>query len=141
MNVKNPPRNGSGKSGAKIRSLPLQLWPAADKNAWQAACRPSTRLKRGGAGSHLKLVTQNDLAQRYGYFLDFLSRSDWLDPNAGPGAHVTPEYVEPYVAELKERVSSVTVYGSICKLRRTTQLIAPSRDLDWLIEIERDLAF
>jgi hypothetical protein len=45
------------------------------------------------------------------------------------------------VAELKERVSSVTVYGSICKLRRTTQLIAPTRDLGWLIEIERDLAF
>jgi len=44
------------------------------------------------------------------------------------------------VAELKERVSSVTVYGSIHKLRRTVQLIAPDRDLGWLIEIERDLA-
>jgi site-specific recombinase XerD len=64
-----------------------------------------------------------------------------LDPNASSGAHVTPQNVEPYVAELKERVSSVTVYGSICKLRHTAQLIAPDRDLGWLIEIERDLAF
>jgi integrase len=96
---------------------------------------------RGGAGSHLKPITRDDLARRYGYFLDFLSRSDRLNPNAGLGAHVTPENVEPYVAELKERVSSVTVYGSICKLRRTAQLIAPDRDLGWLIEIESDLAF
>ena len=141
MKDKKHPSNGPGKSGAKIRSLPIQLWPAADKNAWGAACRPSARLKRGGAASHLKPVTRNDLAQRYGYFLDYLSRSNWLDPSAGPGAHVTAQYVEPYIAELKERVSSVTVNGSICKLRRTTQLIAPDRDLGWLIEIERDLAF
>jgi integrase len=141
MNGKNEPRDISAKSRANIRSLPLRLWPAADKNAWEAACRPSERLKRGGSASHLKPVTQHDLAQRYGYFLDFLSRSDGLDPKAGAGAQVTPENVGPYVAELKERVSSVTVYGSICKLRRTVQLMAPDRELGWLIEIERDLNF
>jgi integrase len=141
MNGKNPPPNMPAKSRANIRSLPLRLWPASDKDAWEAACRPSERLKRGGAASHLKPVTQHDLAQRYGYFLDFLSRSHRLDPNAGPGVHVTPGNVGPYVAELKERVSSVTVYGSICKLRRTAQLVAPDKDLGWLIEIERDLNF
>jgi site-specific recombinase XerD len=41
--------------------------------------------------------------------------------------------------ELKQRVSSATVYGSIQKLRRITQLIATERSLEWLIEIERDL--
>src|ERR1700686_612673 len=123
MNGKNLPRNMPAKSRANIRSLPLRSWPAFDKSAWEAACRPSARLKRGGTASHLKPVTQHDLARRYGYFLDFLSRSDCLDPNAGPGAHITSGNVAPYVAELKERVSSVTVYGSICKLRRTAQLI------------------
>jgi len=52
---------------------------------------------------------------------------------------VTPENVEPYVNELKRRVSSVTVYGSIQKLRRMTQLIGPRQNLAWLIEIEREL--
>src|SRR5262249_37316904 len=89
--------------------------------------------------SHLKLVTRIDLTKRYGYFLDFLARSQRLDSKAAPGAHVTLENVERYLAELRSRVSSVTVYGSICKLRRTAQLIAPERDLRWLIEIERDL--
>jgi site-specific recombinase XerD len=49
------------------------------------------------------------------------------------------ENVEPYAEEIKKRVSSVTVYGSIHKLRRITQLIAPERDLAWLKEIEREL--
>jgi hypothetical protein len=53
---------------------------------------------------------------------------------------VTLDNVGAYVIELKSRVNSVTVYGSIQKLRRIVQLIAPGRDLGWLIRIERELA-
>jgi integrase len=134
-----PPKTGSGVSPPTIRSLPVELWPSAERAAWAAACRPAVRLKRGGVASHLRPVTQNDLAQRNGYFLDFLARSKRLCLNAEAGAQVTPENVEPYVEELKQRVSSVTVYGSIQKLRRMTQLIGPKQNLPWLIEIEREL--
>jgi site-specific recombinase XerD len=128
----------TGEAG-QVRSLPKELWPLADRTTWEAACRPGVRLTRGGAASHMRSVTQNDLAQRYGYFLDFLSRSGQLDPQAEAGAHVTVQNVEQYVEELKKRVSSVTVYGSIQKLRRVTQLIAPEWELAWLMEIEREL--
>jgi site-specific recombinase XerD len=84
-------------------------------------------------------VSQKTLTQRAGYFFDFLSRSRQLDMNVPAGAQVTPENVEAYVAELKSRVSSVTVYGSIQKLRRFVQLVTPDRDLEWPIEIERQL--
>ena len=47
----------------KVRSLPLGLWPEADRNAWNAACRPAARLKRGGVAGHLKPVTRDDLAR------------------------------------------------------------------------------
>jgi hypothetical protein len=120
-----PRKDESEEAEYKIRSLPKELWPLADRIAWEAACRPGVRLTRGGAASHLRPVTQSDLAKRYGYFLDFLSRSRRLDPQAEAAAHVTLENVEPYMEELKKRVSSVTVYGSIHKLRRITQLIAP----------------
>jgi hypothetical protein len=124
---------------AAVRSLPIELWPAADKTAWEEACRPTVRLKRGGAASHMRRVTQRDLAKRYGLFLDFLSRSDRLDQNARAGAQVTPDNVGAYATELKDRVGSVTVYGSIQKLRRIVQLIAPDRALDWLVAVEREL--
>jgi site-specific recombinase XerD len=128
-----------GQTEQSVRSLPIHLWPIADRAAWQDACRPSVRLKRGGAASHMRTVTHKMLTQRAGYFFDFLLRSGRLDLNTAAGAQVTPENVEPYVAELKSRVESETVYGSIQKLRRFVQLVAPDRDLDWLIEIERQL--
>ena len=121
-------------------SLPIELWPVADRTAWKDACRPSVRLKRGGAASRLRPVTQRELAKRYGLFLNFLWRLHRLDQNSDVATHVTLENVKAYVVELQRRVGSVTVYGSIQKLRRTVQLIAPHRDLDWLIAIERELA-
>ena len=123
----------------EVRSLPIALWAAADRVAWEEACRPAVRLKAGGSASHMRPVTQNDLARRYGLFLDFLSRSERFDPEAAAASQVTPDHVEQYVSELSERVSSVTVYGCVQKLRRMTQLIAPERDIAWLIEIEREL--
>ena len=62
------------------------------------------------------------------------------DRDAPAAANVTAENVDAYIAELKARVSSVTVYGSICKLRRAAQYIAPGRDFTWLAEIGKDLA-
>ena len=53
---------------------------------------------------------------------------------------MTIDNVAPYIAELKDRVSSVTVHGSICKLRRAAQYIAPGRDFTWLADIGNDLA-
>jgi site-specific recombinase XerD len=98
------------------------------------------RLRAGGRASHLKPVTRDDLARRYGYFLDFLARSGRLDAIATAGAQVTLANVDPFIAELKARVSSVTLHGTIYKLRRITEIIAPERDLSWLGEIEKDLS-
>ena len=123
-----------------VRSLPLDQWPGADRSAWAGACRPAERLKRGGVASHMKEITRRDLARRYGYFLDHLQRTEGLDLNAGAGTLVIPDRVECYIAELQARVSSVTVHGSIYKLRRIAQLLAADRDFSWLTEIEKDLA-
>jgi integrase len=70
-----------------------------------------------------------------------VSRTRRLNDRAAAGAQVTPEHVDAFIAELRTRVSSVTLHGSISKLRRITEIIAPNRDLAWLREIENDLAF
>jgi len=133
------PQMGPSEKAA-IRSLPIEFWPEADSRAWKAACQPSHRLKRGGAGSHMKPITLDDLARRYGYFLDCLSRRGLLDPAKAAGGHVVSENVDTYLEELTARVGSVTVQGSIFKLRRACELIDPARDLSWLADIEKDLA-
>ena len=124
----------------KPRALPFAEWPTGDQLGWAEACQPAQRLKRGGAGSHLAQVSQDDIANRYGLFLDFLCRNGRLDLSKSAAALVTPDDVNGYMIELKARVRSVTVWNSIYKLRRAVQLIAPGTDFGWLTEIEKDLA-
>jgi integrase len=72
--------------------------------------------------------------------LRFLHRRGLLQSDEQAGANVTAHNVEAYIAELKDRVSSVTVHGSTCKLRRAAKYMSPGRDLTWLAEIAKDLA-
>src|SRR6266566_869928 len=101
-----------GKSSHEYpRSLPVSEWPEADRRAWEAACRPGSRLKPGGVASHLAEVSRNDFARRYGAFLGFLQRRNRLEPHAGAAAQVIVANVEAYITDLNARVRSVTVYN------------------------------
>jgi integrase len=133
-------RNRRGATQGKPRSLPIAEWPQADRLGWEQACKPGQRLQRGGAASHLAAVSQADIANRYGLYLDFLQRNDRLDPALGAMTLVTPDHVSEFITELQGRVSSVTVWNSVYKLRRAAQLIAPRCDFRWLAEIEKDIA-
>lgn len=124
----------------KPRSLPTTEWPQRDRDGWAEALRPSVRLKRGGAARHLAPISQRDIANRYGLYLNYLHRNGLLDLDAGAATLVRPESVEGFIAELHGRVRSVTVWNSIYKLRRAAELIAPATDFEWLKEIEKDIA-
>ena len=128
------------RSNGNVRSLPLELWPEADRNAWVAACQPAARLKRGGAAGHLKPVTREVHERHYGNFLGCLDRNGLLRREAPAAANVTPENVDVYLAEAKARMSSTTVHVSICCLRRAARYMVPGLELDWLAEIGKDLA-
>ena len=102
---------------------------------------PLIVLKKGGAASHLAPVSQKEIAIRYGQFLGFLRAAGRLEMNAAAAAQVTPANVEEYMADLANRkVSSVTAWNCIYKLRRAAQLLSPKADFEWLAEIEKDLA-
>jgi integrase len=118
----------------------MSEWPAADRQAWEEACRPGPRLKRGGGASRYAEVSREDFVRRYGAFLAFLQRNSCLVFSAAPAAQVTKANVERYIAELQGRVRSVTVWNCIYKLRMGARLLDPKADFSWLAEIEQDLA-
>ena len=122
------------------RSLPVSEWPEADQRAWEEAYRPGSRLRPGGAAAYLAKVSRDDFARRYGAFLGFLQRTNRLEPHRGAATQVTLPNVEAYIADLKARVGSVTMWNCIYKLRRAAELLAPAADFLWLAEIENDLA-
>ena len=123
------------------RSLPLDEWPEADRTAWLDACRPSVRLLRGGTLSHLNDISRTDYANRYGAFQGFLQRMERLRMDLPPAAQVTCENVDAYLANLRSRVTSVSQYNFISKLRRAAMALAPAIDFGWLYQLECDLKF
>jgi site-specific recombinase XerD len=127
-------------SGERPSSLKVDEWPAADRRAHEDACRPGSRFKPGGSASHLAEVSRKDIWSRHGAFLGFLHRIDRLNMNGVAAEQVTPTNVEAYLADLKGRVRSVTVWNCIYKLRRAAELLAPTADFSWLAEIEKDVA-
>jgi hypothetical protein len=132
--------HGTGRNKER-RTLYVNEWPEADQLAWQEARRPTRRLKKGGSASHLAPVSQEEIATRYGQFLGFLRLSGRLDRNTAAAAQVTPANIEAYMSDITERkLSSVTAWNCIYKVRRAAQLLSPGADFDWLAEIEKDLA-
>src|SRR5262245_21902715 len=122
------------------RSLPVNEWPEADRRAWEDACRPGGRLKRGGAASYIAELSRHDFARRYGAFLSFLHRTGRLEGATSAATQVTLPNVEAYITDLKARVGSVTVWNCVYKLRRAAELITPTEHYSWLAEIEKDVA-
>jgi site-specific recombinase XerD len=133
-------RDPRRRTGHQCRSLPIQEWPDADRKAWTEAFRPGVRLKPGGRASHFAEASLKDFSTRYGAYLGFLRRRGVLKLKAGAAAQVTRADVKAYVAELKARVSSLTIWNCIYKLRRASQLLSPKIDFAWLAKIEQELA-
>ena len=71
--------------------------------------------------------------------MGFLKRTGRLDPNAAAASLVNPTNVDAYIADFTGKVSSVTAWNCIYKLRRAAQLLSPGIDFTWLIAIEGDL--
>jgi hypothetical protein len=121
------------------RLLPLDRWPDADRNAWELACQPAARLRRGGAAGKLRPATRKNYAEQYGRFLGFLNRCGLFQLKGAPAVNVTPDKIDTYLPDLKH-VASTTAHASIGEVRRVAQIIAPKGDFGWLSEIEKDLA-
>jgi len=123
-----------------FRSLPLAEWPAADRRAWEEACRPGLRLRPGGVASRYADASREDFVRRYGAFLGFMDRIGRLRHDFPETMLVTEPNVRAYLAELQARVRSVTAWNCIYKLRRAAELLTTRGEFRWLAEIEKDLA-
>jgi integrase/recombinase XerD len=98
--MSNEPQNSAPNAVRERRTLKVAAWPEADRIAWEAACKPSHRLKKGGSASYLGARSQEDYARRLGLFFGFLKLKGKLDLNARAGAHVTRENIKLYLDDL-----------------------------------------
>src|SRR5258707_3118727 len=114
------------------KSLPIALWPVADRNAWHAAMKPGDVFEPGGVASRWSPASRRKTALGYGRLLFWLQGRAELDPNVEPAARVTRERVSAYLEELKRTNRGHTIQNRIQELGDSMRAIAPQRDWRWL---------
>ncbi len=130
-----------------LKSLPIGEWPKSDQEAWDTACRPAVRLRRGGSASRLAPITRDDIQRRYGYFLTFLKECHQFDAAASCEAHLTPVHIGLFVDRMRDEWSATTLFMTIRtpaelsfhKLKQIARHLAPTANFQWLSDIAGDL--
>jgi hypothetical protein len=89
----------------------------------------------------MKPSTRAGLVRAYGYLLEFSCRNALFNKGAMVAGHVTPEIVDAFLSELRDRVGSVTRVVYISRIRTIARILDPGHDLSWLREIELDLRY
>ncbi len=110
-------------------SLPLALWPAADRDHWQRALRADDLFGPSSIAANWRPATVAWVEDGYGRALYWLSHNDLLDPDQPAGERWTANRLRSYLASLRARnLSPVTVRGRFTALERALAVIAPRSD-------------
>ncbi len=114
-------------------SLPLALWPEADRQAWARATTPPDSLFDAGyAASRLRPRSLQILLEVYGLWLDYLHRQGSLD-TSGMGL-VSPERLDSFVADQRSRGNNnSTLAKRLGSLHAALKLLAPGRDFSFIL--------
>jgi integrase len=115
------------------KSLPIALWPNADRGAWGAALRPGNVFDAGGSAARWSPATQRKTALGYGRFLFWLSERGELDVAEAPRARITCERAAAYLEELKRTNRGHTIHNRIQELGNAMRALAPEGDWRWLL--------
>lgn len=115
--------------------LPFEDWPAADRQAWNAAITPASLFGNGGTAAHWAAVTLRGYRSAYGRWLRFLISQNWLDTQAPFASRARPDRVAAYVESLEGRVSPLSVWSYLSNLHNIHYRLAPDHDWSWLRDI------
>ena len=115
------------------RCVPLDEWPAADRQAWPVAIADGSLLADAGPAARWRQGTRDRVVQSYGRFLGYLEYYGILDRNEAPADRVFRDRVIAYGEHLmKQRCAPVTVHGYVLNLERALSVMAPDEDWQWL---------
>ncbi len=116
------------------RCLPVALWPAADRAAWEAAITPTSILEdSGGELTYLKPISQAKTAKGWGRFLSHLHLHDPEALNEPAPDRLRPKRLRAYVRRLQELDNSTaTISCRLQELSDAAKILAPELDLRFL---------
>ncbi len=123
------------------KHLPMALWPAADKRAFDLALAPGDIFDETcGPGAHLAEGTRRMITTAYRRWLGYLHRYHQDDLRLRPGERITQAHMRAFAKHLEAEVRATTVAHYINNLHYAAKLIEPSTDWCWLKSIASRLA-
>ena len=128
---------GGGRHSASFplemrRQMP-DLWPAADRAAWERATAAAAGpFDPPGAAAHLKPAARRARAGSWGNFLAFLASRGDLKPAEAPASRLTPARLTAWLAAIRQRTSANTVNQFVRELSLAIAAMAPERDWSWV---------
>jgi integrase/recombinase XerD len=125
----------------KLKHLPLEHWPAADHDAFDAAYRPGDIFDESrGPGAHHSEGWRRMIRTTWRRWLGFLTGHYPADLLKPPAERITPERMRAFVEHLSAEVRPTTVAMAVPHICAAARLIAPERDWRWLALLKARLA-
>ena len=123
-----------------LKHLPLDQWPDADIQAFEAVYAPGDIFdETNGPGAHLAEGTRNAIETAYRRWLGFLKKTHDEDLLLSPTERITPARVRSFIEQISTEVRLMSVTFYINDLFYAARLIAPNEDWRWLKAIRKRL--
>ena len=124
-----------------LKHLPLDQWPDADIQAFEAVYAPGDIFdETNGPGAHLAEGTRQKIRTAYRRWLGYLHQSYADDLLLAPTERITAIRVRSFIEQTSTEVRATTVATNIYDLYYAARLIAPNEDWSWLKTIHSRLA-
>lgn len=118
---------------ARRACLPLEDWPAIDRQAWERAIQSGDILDTDGAGARWAPTTRGNAWRAYGRWLAFLEERDGqIADHIEPAARADRVAIRAYATNLRQRHASGTAWSYMAFLGMALRAMAPRDDWDWL---------
>ncbi len=134
MSARRDPRGRRSESiPLEMRRLTPDLWPPADRAAWERAIRPGDGpFDPPGRAAHLAPITQRSRAGTWGNFLAFLEARGDLDPAEGPAERLTYKRLTAWLGTLHQRTSANTIRQIILSFSLAIAAMVPEQNWSWI---------
>jgi integrase len=114
--------------------IPIQAWPAPDREAFERARAQSTDpFDIPGPATQLRETTCKNYARAYGRYLCWLDNQGLLLEEL-PAQRLTPSRFYSYVSYIRNLMGKSSLNRTLCDFRQSMKLLAPAHDWSWITQ-------
>jgi integrase len=124
----------------RLKHLPVEEWPAADREAFKAAYAPGDVFDdTAGPGAHLMEGTRRMIRTSYRRWLQFLKANYPETLSMPPADRITPKRMRAFIDLLSTETRASSVAFVAHNLYQAACLVAPKIDWAWLRSLKSRL--